>query len=155
MNRTRKRALTWSLVAIGVVMLAIAGVLLATFPGPDRAGFGRYWAQGQTQGQVQGQDSQPAPQVGPQSVPPWAQGPGYWYGRPYGWFMHGPRFFGGGLLIVVLLVLVVSLFARRWRYWGHAGSERRVDAEEILRRAFAEGRITEEEFKRRLGALRE
>ena len=58
------------------------------------------------------------------------------------------------LLILVLVFLVVSLAARRWRYHQYHGTDEHLDAEEILRRSFAEGRVTEEEYKSRLNALR-
>jgi uncharacterized membrane protein len=134
MRQSKKRGMTISLIVIGIVMLAIAGTLLATFPWHDPASF--------TQG-----------------FPAWMHGPGNGYGYGYGgyhhgWFMHGPRFFGGGLIVLVLVILVISSIVRRGRYWGHDGPDRSMDAEEILRRTFAEGRITEEEYKSRLGALR-
>jgi uncharacterized membrane protein len=68
--------------------------------------------------------------------------------------MRGPRFFGGGLLIALIVILAVSLLARRWGGWRYGRPDGWPDAEEILRRTFAEGRITEEEYKRRLSALR-
>jgi uncharacterized membrane protein len=134
MRQSRRRGMTISLIVIGIVMLAIAGTLLATFPWSDPASFAR-------------------------GFPAWMHGPGSGYGygyggHPYGWFMHGPRFFGGGLIILVLVILAISFFVRRGRYWGHDGLESGPDAEEILRRTFAEGRITEEEYKSRLSALR-
>jgi uncharacterized membrane protein len=137
MRTSRRRALTWALVALGIAMVALGGVLIATIPW-SQAGvpFAHFWGQGQ-------------------GVPPEAQ-PGYgpWYGHPHGWgFFHGPRFFGGGLFILVLVILVI-MAARRWGYHRFHGSDERLDAEEILRRSFAEGRITEEEYKSRLSALR-
>lgn len=138
MNRSRRRALTWALVALGIAMVALGGVLVAAFPWSQAgAPFAHFWGQGQ-------------------GLPPGAQpGDGPWYGYPHGWgFFHGPRFFGGGLFILVLAILVISLAARRWRYHRFSGPDERLDAEEILRRLFAEGRITEEEYKSRLGALR-
>ncbi len=149
MSKTRQRAMTWSLAAIGVAMVVLAAVLLA-------AGPAHVWAQApaQTQGQTQGQGApQGTPPAGPPAFGPWA-GPGYWYGHPYGWFMRGPRFFGGGLLIALIVILAVSLMARRWGGWRYGRPDGWPDAEEILRRTFAEGRITEEEYKRRLSALR-
>ncbi len=138
MRISRKRALTWALVALGIAMVVLGGVLVATFPWSQAgAPFAHFWSQGQ-------------------GLPPGAQ-PGYgpWYGYPHGWgFFHGPRFFGGGLFILLLVVLVISLAARRWRHYRPYGPDERLDAEEILRRAFAEGRITEEEYKRRLSTLR-
>jgi uncharacterized membrane protein len=123
MNRSRKRAITVTLVVLGIAVVALGGLLAAAFPWSQQAGFPftHMWSQGQ------------------------GAAPG---------FMHGPRFFGGGLLVLVVVVLLVSLAVGRGRYWGHDGRERGLDAEEILRRTFAEGRITEEEYKSRLGALR-
>jgi len=135
MRKSRTRALTWALVALGIAMVALGGVLLATFPWSQAgAPFAHLWGQG---------------------LPPGAQ-PGYGpWGYPHGWgFFHGPRFFDGGLVILVLVVVVISLAARRWRYHGSDGTDGRLDAEEILRRSFAEGKITEEEYKSRLGVLR-
>lgn len=138
MRISRKRALTWALVALGIAMVVLGGVLVATFPWSQAgAPFAHFWSQGQ-------------------GLPPGAQ-PGYgpWYGYPHGWgFFHGPRFFGGGLFILLLVVLVISLAARRWRHYRPYGPDERLDAEEILRRAFAEGRITEEEYKSRLSTLK-
>jgi uncharacterized membrane protein len=138
MRTSRRRALTWALVALGIAMIALGGVLIATFPWSQASGpFAHFWGQGQ-------------------GVPPGAQ-PGYgpWYGYPHGWgFFHGPRFFGGGLFILVLVILVISLMARRGGYHRSYSPDERLDAEEILRRTFAEGRISEEEYKSRLSALR-
>jgi uncharacterized membrane protein len=138
MRISRRRALTWALVALGIAMVALGGVLIATFPWSQAGSpFAHFWSQGQ-------------------GLPPGAQpGDGPWYGHPHGWgFFHGPRFFGGGLFILVLVILVISLAARRWRYHRSYGPDERLDAEEILRRSFAEGRITEEEYKSRLSVLR-
>jgi uncharacterized membrane protein len=141
MNRSRKRAITVTLVVLGIAIIALGGLLAATFPWSQQAGFpfAHMWSQG--------------PGVTPgQAVP---EGPGGWYGPHHAWgFMRGPRLFGGGLLIAFLVILAVIFAVRRGRYWGHDGRERGLDAEEILRRTFAEGRITEEEYKSRLGALR-
>jgi uncharacterized membrane protein len=158
MRQAKKRAMTWALVAVGVAMLAIGGTLAATFPWGQQGAFpfARMWSQGQSQeqgsspGQVP-QQGQPVPQDGQGA---W-MGPGGWYGYHHGWFMHGPRFFGGGFLVAFLVILLVVFIVRRrhWASWRD-GPDRRLDAEEILRRSFAEGRITEEEYKSRLSALR-
>jgi uncharacterized membrane protein len=153
MNRSKKRAITWTLVALGIAIIALCGVLAATFPGSQQAGFpfAHMWSQGQAV--PPGGAPGGAPGVTPDGAP-W-QGPGGWYGPHYGWgFMRGPRLFGGGLVIAFLVILAVIFAVRRGRYWGYDGRERGLDAEEILRRTFAEGRITEEEYKSRLGALR-
>jgi uncharacterized membrane protein len=149
MRKSNKRALTWALIALGIAMVVLGGVLIATFPWSEAGGpFGHFWGQGQFQGQGVPPATQPGTQPGAQ--------PGYapWYGYHHGWGFHGPRFFGGGLFILVLVVTVVSLAARRGRYHRWHAPEERLDAEEILRRAFAEGRITEEEYKSRSAALR-
>ena len=146
MRQKRKRAMTWSLVAIAVVMLAIGGILAATFPWGQQGAypFAHMW------GPSQGQELPPGQGLSQ------GQGlPGGWYGYHHGWFMHGPRFFGGGLLIALLVIFLVVFIGRR-RHWGSWRDEpdRRLDAEEILRRSFAEGRITEEEYKSRVSVLR-
>jgi uncharacterized membrane protein len=165
MNSSRKRAMTVTLVALGILIIALGGVLAATFP----------WGQGWTASVPQADGTQNAQPQGPQAQGPQAQGPqagvppsGYygpsyawhgwhrpWYGYGYGpWGFHGPRFFGGGFLFLVLIILAVSFFVRRRRYWRYGRRDDGLDAEEILRRSFAEGRITEEEYTQRLGALR-
>ncbi len=150
MSQSNKRALTWSLIVIGVIILAIGGVMLATFPWQQGGfPFAHMWGQGQ--GVPQG-----AAPDGPQAQGTPQAGPGGWYGY-HGWFMHGPRFFGGGFLILILIVIAISFFARRFWYWGswrHDGPDRGLNAEEILRRKFAMGEISEEEYKSRLSALR-
>jgi len=139
MRNSRTRALTVALIVVGAMMVALGGVMAATFP----------WGQA-------------APPSDPGIYGPWGHwfGPGYgpWHGYrgiPYqGGYFHGPRFFGGGLLILVLVILLVGVVARRWRYHRGYDPGDRLDAEEILRREFAEGRITEEELRRRRDALR-
>ena len=141
MRRSRIRALTVSLVVVGALIVALGAILAATVP----------W----------GQMAQSGSAADPGIYGPWHHwfGPGYvpwqgYRGYPAWGFFRGPRFFGGGLLILVIVVLVVSLVARRWRsYRGYDPGDRR-DAEEVLRREFAEGRITEEEFTRRRDVLR-
>ncbi len=148
MTSSRKRAMTWALVAVGVAMLVLGGVLAATFP----------WQQVMAQAQAQAgaaAGTPAAPWFGPWHGyygfhPWWGHGWGYW---------RGPRFFGGGLLILVLIIFLVSRFAWRRRYfdrgyWDRPRGDDPPDAEEILRRSFAEGRITEEEFRSRRDALR-
>ena len=147
MRQSNKRALTWSLIVIGVVMLVIGGVMLATFPWQQGGfPFARMWAQGQGTAQ----DGPQGPGI-PQGVP------GAWHGYHHGWFMRGPGFFGGGLLILVLVVIAIGVIARRLSYWGpwrHGDPEGGLNAEEILRKKFAQGEITEDEYKSRLSVLR-
>jgi uncharacterized membrane protein len=138
MHSSRRRAMTWTLVALGILIVALGGMLIATFPWQQAGWPSAGWTQG-----------------GPQAGVPPAGYPGPWSGHPYGWgYLHGPRFFGGGLLILLLVILAVSLFVRRGRHWRYERRDGGLDAEEILRRTFAEGRITEEEYTSRLRALR-
>jgi len=186
MRSSKARAMTWTLVALGVVMIALAGVLVATLPAqrgwmmggvpwaaPPWAGAPQAGGQpgdaqpGAPQGGPQGTAPQGAPQGAPQAgVPPaFNYGPMYawhgwhhpWYGYGYGYrpwgFFHGPRFFGGGFLFLVLIVVGIAFLVRRRRGWHYRRWDDSADAEEILRRTFAEGRITEEEYKSRLAAL--
>ena len=147
MNRSNKRGLTVALIVVGILMLALGGVMAATFPW-QQAGlpFAHAWGQGQGVPQ-DGSQGQGVPQAAP----------GGWYGYHHGWFMHGPRFFGGGFLILVLVVIAVALIARRAAYmgaWRHGDPDRGLGAEEILRKKFAQGEISEEEYKSRMSALR-
>ena len=135
MRTSNKKALTWAIVALGIAMVVLGGVLVATFPWSQGAAqFGHFWGQGRGM----------------------APGSGYGpWGYPHGWgFFHGPHFFGGGLFFIALLILVIILATRRRRFYRHYGPEVRLDAEEILRQSFAEGKINEEEYKSRLSALR-
>jgi len=67
----------------------------------------------------------------------------YYYPRPF----YGFLFFPFGLLVFVFLVFLAMRLAlgpwrgyhRRWREWG--------DANEILRRRYARGEITKEQFE--------
>jgi uncharacterized membrane protein len=157
MRKTNKQTLTWALIAVGVAILVTGGVMLATFPWQQGTS---PWSHAWAQSQGPAPDGAPgAPQAqGVPQAPPVPQGvPGFWYGYHHGWLMRGPRFFGGGLLILVLVILAVGFFVRRAWY----GSSRRnydpdrgLGAEEILRRKFAQGDISEEEFKSRLSGLR-
>ncbi len=145
MSYSRKRTMTLALIVLGILMVGLGATLIATFPWPQNAA-------------VAGTGPAAPGQTGPGVAPGTEPGPGPWngyapwYGYGHGWrYFHGPRFFGGGLLIAVILVVAISLAAGRWRTWHR---EDRFDAEEILRRTFAEGRITEEEYQSRLRALR-
>ena len=99
MSRSRRRALTWALVALGIAMVALGGVLVATFPWSQAgAPFAHFWSQGQGL---------------PHGVQP---GYGPWYGYPHGWgFFHGPRLFGGGLFILVLVIGMTAQYLMRRR----------------------------------------
>jgi putative membrane protein len=69
-------------------------------------------------------------------------------------------FGGGGLLLgVIILLMMVSLglrifgFSRRRRFYYGAGRQPR-GPEQLLARRFAAGEIDEDEYRRRLAALR-
>ncbi len=148
MSTSRKRALTWALVALGIAMVVLGGVMVATFP----------WDQWGPQAQAAAQAPGGAPGTAPGTAPgfgPW-HGP---FGYPHWGYYHGPRFFGGGLLFIAVIIFVVVMVARRARYHRYYRSDRfdgpdERGPEEILRRTFAEGKITEEEYTSRLAALR-
>ncbi len=74
------------------------------------------------------------------------------YFRPFG--------FGGWLLVLIVLLMLVSIgvrifmFSRRRRYFNGARGRGNMGPEQILARRLAMGQIDEEEYQRRLAALR-
>ena len=72
--------------------------------------------------------------------------------RPFG--------FGGWLLGLIVLLMLVGLglriigFSRRRHYFKEAARGRASAPEQILARRFAAGEIDEEDYRRRLAALR-
>ncbi|MGA2873215.1 MAG: SHOCT domain-containing protein [Candidatus Dormibacteria bacterium] len=72
--------------------------------------------------------------------------------RPFG--------FGGWLLGLIVLLMLVGLglriigFSRRRHYFKEAARGRASSPEQILARRFAAGEIDEEDYRRRLAALR-
>jgi putative membrane protein len=81
---------------------------------------------------------------------------GYTYGYPYGWGMMG-GFMGFPLLFIFpIMLIVLVVIGYRWGgccggYYGHYGyygsHEERETAMEILRRRYANGEITKEQFE--------
>lgn len=138
MNTSRKRVLTWTLVALGAAIIALGAVLALTFP----------W----------GQWEQQAGAIHHGFYGPWAAPWHGSYGYPFAWGGPGSWFFGRGVLailvVVLIVVLAVRMLRRPWRSDRGYRSDEALDAEEILRREFAAGRITEEELRRRRDALR-
>ncbi len=139
MSAKKRRVVTWVLVALGVAFVGLGVALFVTLPNADAAGL-------------------PFPGFGAgRSGEAQAWGRGMWGGFPrMPWGMPG-RMFGGCMLFFGIGVIFFIVFAvlRRPRFpmrrprWGDD------DAEEALRLAFAEGRITEEEYAKRLKILRE
>lgn len=77
------------------------------------------------------------------------------------WFLfYRPFGFGGWLLGIIVLLMLISLgmrifmFSRRRRYFNGPGAGRPRGPEQILARRFAMGEIDDEEYRRRLAALR-
>ena len=66
-----------------------------------------------------------------------------------GWWFMG----GGGLLLVLLIVVVVALLMRQPTGNTRPG-ETTGSAEDVLAERFARGEIDENEYRRRLDALR-
>ena len=75
-------------------------------------------------------------------------------------FFWRPFGLGGWLLGIIVVLMVVSLvmrifmFSRRRRFFNGQGPGHPRGPEQILARRFAAGEIDEEEYRRRLAALR-
>ena len=141
MNRRRIKILNWTLVGLGIAILALGVTLAITiastgaYPGPwfgrgAQGGFHAWGGYG------------------------FGQGPGFEPGFRGMWAgMH----MAGGLVLLAAIALLALAFSRR-RYHGSAGPDGlrgEADAVGFLRVEFAEGRISEDEYRARLAALRE
>lgn len=160
MRVNKKRTMTIALIVIGLVIVALGTTLFLTAPSswpfPGRMG-SYYW---QEQGLTQGadRDATTAPDLDGRA---WGEfgtyGPGMFRGGYYG--MHGGGHFAGGALIFLgFVVLGAFLIKRRHGRTfdlSAGGPPREEDALAILRREFAEGRINEEEYRKRLDVLQE
>jgi uncharacterized membrane protein len=135
MRERHIRRLTWALVAFGAAFVVLGVALVVAYPvasaGASPFPGGRAWRDGAQEG----------------GADPWLSGRGHGFAR-----MAGGRACGGGALIGLAAVGGVAVL-------GYAALARKkgpeADAVEALRRAFAEGRVTEEEYKSRLKVLRE
>lgn len=76
-------------------------------------------------------------------------------------WLHLPFAFGGLLLLVLVVLMVISIslrlytFRRRSHHFAQMASGLGRGPEHILARRFAMGEIDEEEYRRRLAALRQ
>ena len=139
--------MTWILVALGIALVGLGTVLVVTAPASAAGAFPYpgFWGRGPAGPETALSDAAPA------------DASGFWRGFPRGPWLMPARMFGGGFLCIGMLVLFFFILSRRWRgrfprWRGRCGEDGAV---EILRRSFAEGSITEEEYKKRLKALEE
>jgi uncharacterized membrane protein len=131
MNRKQRKRLTWILVALGGAAIALCVILLVAAPAD--------WAQYHANGKCSHH---------PWMVPGAAQPDG----QPGAWAKHGKGGHFGPLLVAGAVILIAALAFGRHRKGRQPGHE---PAEELLKRQFAEGKITEEEYRSRLSAIRE
>ncbi|MCX7023031.1 MAG: hypothetical protein NT080_00240 [Spirochaetes bacterium] len=163
MHLKKRRALTWTLVGLGIAIVALGTALFLTMPPPGyypgpMHGRG-YWQPrgGDPQADIDGTDGPgAAPGAGPRGgkvFAPW--GPNA-FGRGHRGMSGGPHMIFG-IFFVGVIVLIGFLVARPgFHHPGRFdGTVRGEDAVSLLRREFAEGRVSEEEYRKRLAALRE
>ncbi|MGO8692103.1 MAG: hypothetical protein ACLQMF_00385 [Rectinemataceae bacterium] len=134
MRQKRTRALTWTLVGLGIAILVLGTTLALTmpstgpFPGPwlDRGGEG---------------------------FAPWGR---FAVGQGYGGMWMGMHMVGGVILFIIIVFAVLALLRRRNFRQGRFGEHAHEgDAITLLRIEFAEGRISEAEYRERLAVLKE
>ncbi|HUW42308.1 MAG TPA: hypothetical protein VMV90_14975 [Rectinemataceae bacterium] len=140
MNRARIRVLNWTLVGLGIAILALGAAIAigisstGAFPGPwfGRGGPGFHAWGG------------PGPGQGPGFEPGFR---GLWMG------MH----MAGGLVVLAVIALLALAFSRRrfHRPVELGGQRHEDDAEGLLRVEFAEGKVSEDEYRGRLAALQD
>ena len=172
MRSKNKRILNISLVAITAAIAILGTTLMLTMPVSGYAGFGGLWRA--HHGWIQNGD--PGAAASPGTVPdsnpgvsnpetvlpnnqdrfgPWGTDPRMMMGPPsfgYSGFGH-PGMIGHGfgfLFFISAIVLTIILVGRRRQF----GREDNLTAEEILRRRFADGSISVEEYQSRLNTLK-
>jgi hypothetical protein len=148
----RKRAITWALIGLGVAILALGTTLVLTIPARgDEAWFGHGPWQGRWAYAAPGERGAATEKA--EDVPRLAPGPA----RGYGWMRAGHCSFLNPFLLLGLSALAIFAAVRHGaRKRDHAGGAFcREDAVSVLRREFAEGRISEEEYRKRLATLQE
>lgn len=82
--------------------------------------------------------------------PPFWHHDGFGMGAHWGWWLFG--------LVILALAIWVVVISRRHGgsgAGGHGEGRTGGDAKEVLQRRFAEGELSEEEFRERLRVLRE
>jgi hypothetical protein len=151
MSARNRGAGRWIFIALGIVFVALGVFFVAANFSVMARGFPFAWHGAQAGPEA----AQPPaePQAKPFAPP---DGHVFWYCRPWGpWRpVHG---FGGGLIILGIVLLLIFFRRRSWRRHFAAcyPPGEKLDAEEILKRAYAEGFIDEEEYRNRLKVLRE
>ncbi len=133
MQQKKTRALNWTLLGLGIAIAALGTTLALTmsstglFPGPwfDRGGEG------------------------------FARGGAFAFGRGFGGMWMGMHMMGGVILFAVIVFAALALLRRQgFRQGTFAGHAHEEDATTLLRVEFAEGRISEDQYKERLAALK-
>jgi hypothetical protein len=143
MSARNRGAGRWIFIALGIVFVALGVFFVAANFSVMARGLPFAW-----------QGAQGGPEAAQPSAPP--DGPAFRYCYPWGpWRpIHG---FGGGFIILGIVFLLIFFRRRHWRRHFPAcyPPGEKLDAVEILKRAYAEGLIDEEEYRNRLKVLRE
>jgi len=151
MKMKRAKALTFVLIGLGIAIAALGTTLFLTAP-ESRSYFGHmggldYRFEGARE-QAQDGRGETLPPLGPRF------GQGRFDRGRFG-MMAGHGFPGGILLPLALFALVIYAVRRRHDHLRGTGAcpSREEDAVSILRRDFAEGKIGEDDYRKRLAAL--
>jgi len=135
MRMSKKKALNAALIVTGLAIAALGTVLYLTSPA-ERVFSGH-------RGFEYSRDQR--------------QSPAYDFPRPGYYAMPGMRHFGGGAFVVLGLLLIGGIAFKRRHGHGAVGKarcpSREEDAISLLRREFAEGRVSEDDYRKRLDAL--
>ena len=134
MQQKRTRVLTWTLVGLGIAILALGTTLALTMPstGPF-----------------------PGPWLGRggEGFAPWGR---FAFGQGYGGMWMGMHMVGGAILFIIIAFAVLALLRRQaFRREGSASMLMEGRNSTLLRIEFAEGRISEAEYRERLAVLKE
>jgi uncharacterized membrane protein len=158
MRANKKRMMTVALIVTGLAIVALGTTLFLAAPSswPYPGHMGNYYWQGQDQANGVDRDSRPALEADGRSSDNFVPR-GYGMFRYYG--MHGPGNFAGGALVLLGVVVFGAIMIKRRHGDGFdqstGDSRGEKDALAVLRREFAEGRLSEEEYRHRLEVLQE